>query len=409
MNGVGTLGSRGTEATHSMGLRTARRWWPRSVEEWRHTRPMPNTPDDAPDHEPSIVISGNDALVSAVPFLVGFEPLKSIVVVWITPHNDRVQLTMRVDVPPHPATSAVVKALTDVLSDPVRSISGDAVPFIVVYPESADGDSGVPRFIAPGDLPHANVVASLVQTLGELMRSPVEALCVVGDRGWSYLCANTECCDWCGHQIDESVRLDVQTRFVVSGRAVLPSREVVAAEIAPAAQSEIRRVRTMIAALGAPVGKPRRRPAPLSFALRARCWTSMVSVATSPRTVTLDDRVATLVGLSDVRMRDAFVALAIQHDVGEMLDEMRTIVTVAPRHFVASSATTLALLSYLNGDGARAWIALDRAFADDPTYSLANLVAQAVGKGLPPHPLRELFASFDPDDLRSGRVVIGAA
>ena len=132
-------------------------------------------------------------------------------------------------------------------------------------------------------------------------------------------------------------------------------------------------------------------------------------VATRPEAVELDDHVAMLAGLRDVRMRDAFIALVLQHDLATVLPLLRSTVAMAPRYFVAPIAATVALLSYLDGDGARAWIALDRSRVDDPGYSLAFLVSTALGAGLSPAPLRELFASFNPDDLRAGRVVLGAA
>ncbi len=63
----------------------------------------------------------------------------------------------------------------------------------------------------------------------------------------------------------------------------------------------------------------------------------------------------------------------------------------APQGWIAPPATLLAMTAYRLGDGARANAALDRAFADDTEYSLAQLVAQALILAMPPAELEAIW------------------
>jgi hypothetical protein len=56
--------------------------------------------------------------------------------------------------------------------------------------------------------------------------------------------------------------------------------------------------------------------------------------------------------------------------------------------YVAAPASLLAFTAWQSGNGALANIALDRALADTPGYSMAELIRQAVSAGLPPSAAR---------------------
>src|SRR6202043_2086889 len=71
-----------------------------------------------------------------------------------------------------------------------------------------------------------------------------------------------------------------------------------------------------------------------------------------------------------------------------------------PGH-VAAPAALLAFVAWQSGDGALANVALDRALADDPRYSMALLLRQVITAGAPPSLARlpmtpeEVAASYD--------------
>src|SRR5437660_10730018 len=75
-----------------------------------------------------------------------------------------------------------------------------------------------------------------------------------------------------------------------------------------------------------------------------------------------------------------------------------------PGH-VAAPASLLAFVAWQAGNGALANVALDRALADDPRYSMADLLRQVISAGAPPSMARlpmtpeEVAASFGDLDL----------
>ena len=72
--------------------------------------------------------------------------------------------------------------------------------------------------------------------------------------------------------------------------------------------------------------------------------------------------------------------------------------------YVAAPAALLAFVAWQSGDGALANVALDRALADDPWYSMALLLRQVITAGAPPSLARlpmtpeEVAASYDDAD-----------
>jgi hypothetical protein len=69
--------------------------------------------------------------------------------------------------------------------------------------------------------------------------------------------------------------------------------------------------------------------------------------------------------------------------------------------YVAAPASLLAFVAWQGGNGALANVALDRALADDPGYSMARLLRQAIDAGAPPSLARlpmtpeEVAAAYD--------------
>jgi hypothetical protein len=72
--------------------------------------------------------------------------------------------------------------------------------------------------------------------------------------------------------------------------------------------------------------------------------------------------------------------------------------------YVPAPAALLAFVAWQSGDGALANVALDRALADDPRYSMALLLRQVITAGAPPSLARlpmtpeEVAASYDGAD-----------
>ena len=116
------------------------------------------------------------------------------------------------------------------------------------------------------------------------------------------------------------------------------------------------------------------------------------------------DGATALQGLTDIRVRDTFLWDMAQPgtDPRAVADRLADLVRCAPAGLVAPAATALAIAQWSGGDGARANVALDRATADDPEYSLAHLVGTALRSGLPPSTWAASLADLDRDTCRHG-------
>ena len=101
--------------------------------------------------------------------------------------------------------------------------------------------------------------------------------------------------------------------------------------------------------------------------------------------------------LTDVRVRDTVI-----HDLTRLDDDgldtaaagLTAMVGDIPGPSAGNFAATLAVARYLQGDGARANIAVERAVDADPGHSLATLVGRSMSAGLSPTQVREMFASL---------------
>lgn len=360
--------------------------------------------DHLPPEQPRsrLRLTGPDALVAAIPYMLGFTPQNSLVVSWIGADLE-VEMSMRVDIPPRAMSEPdgpVGEALVATVLGPIPRLSATSTPVVLLYPGAvAEG----------GALPAAGLARTVEEALNDRGRPPLDVMCVDGNRWWSYLCTTPTCCDLCGNEVSEAVALDVQARFVAEGKAPRATRDDLVTELAAAPTGVVRRMRVLIRDTGFPLDrKPRRGPVPLTPVMRERLWRPLSQLAAGDD-LDLHDQAACIAGLRDLWLRDAFMSLSLRHGGRAVTDQLAALVRLAPRHFVAQPAVALAALRYFEGDGARAWVALDRCYADDPQCSLAVLLAHAVGGGIPPRQLRELWAALDPDDLRYGRVRADAA
>ena len=109
--------------------------------------------------------------------------------------------------------------------------------------------------------------------------------------------------------------------------------------------------------------------------------------------------------LRDLRVRDdAWARMDPAHADGHLRLWTDVLRRAQPGH-VAAPAALLAFVAWQTGDGALANVALDRALADDPGYSMALLLRQVITAGAPPSLARlpmtpeEVAASYDGLDV----------
>lgn len=322
-----------------------------------------------------IALRSPDALLAALPYLLGFHPTESAVLVWL--RSGRIVLTQRIDLPPEPAAlPAWSKA---VWSHQAATVSDELILVVVSAraPEPAVVSS----------------VADIADDRGIVMR---DLLRLHDGRWWSLLCSDPECCPETGRPIDAAALAAVGAEFTFQGRVPLSDRGVLEGQFAPDAD-----LAAIVA--GHLVGA---RPGRGSIERwRDRRLRRIESLVASDGPLDPAALAEIITGVADVRVRDTLLWEAArwpEDGVAHALDRLATAVRGAPEGSVAPVATVTALVAWLDGDGARARTCLDRATADDPGYSLALLLSASLDAGMGPQVWREAMRALTRQDCRHG-------
>ena len=363
---------------------------------------IPQTPPDSRAAQPSIVVRVDSpaALLAVIPHLLGFMPEASVVVIGLTPPRDRVRVTLRYDLPDPPE------------ADLVADIAGHAVGVI----SSQQLTTAIAVGYGPEPLvtPVADAVRDAAQRAGIDLH---DVLRVEDGRYWSYRCGDEACCPAAGVPFDATAH-PAAAGMAAAGKQVLAGRAAVAARVAPiggiAAESmrqATRRAEQHVARLLAKV----RRSARIGAARHMIAAEGLAAVGAmivryrGGGRFTSDYEIARItVALRDLRVRDDAWARMDPAHAEAHLRLWTDVVRHAQPGYVAAPAALLAFVAWQSGDGALANVALDRAVADEPRYSMALLLRQVISAGAPPSLARlpmtpeEVAASYDDaeaDDL----------
>jgi hypothetical protein len=363
----------------------------------RQSRPSqaPRTAAGAPDTRlprRSVRVGSPTSLLAVIPGLLGFDPGHSIVVIGTEPGNGQVRVTLRYDVP-DPGHPTVAAALA---KHAVSLLAAQGVAAAVAVGYGSDAE------VAP-------VIAVLRERATEAGISMTELLRAENQRYWSYVCVDPECCPPEGTPFDVTRHPAAHALRAAGGR-VLAGRDELAATVA---------------AKGGRPGAMMRRATRESLAQVARCLARLerggMGVSASRLTaaigqvavrdairryregeqVPIEHAAWLTVALGQVRVRDdAWARMEPEHRDAH-LRLWTDLTRLARPGYVAAPASLLAFVAWQSGDGALGNVALDRALADNPRYSMALLLREALDAGAPPSMARlpmtpeEVAAAYD--------------
>jgi hypothetical protein len=340
------------------------------------TRPRPGTARSHTDSSDALILRSPDAVVAAIPYLLGFVPTDSAVVVWIG--HRRVILTQRLDLP---STDRETPGWLSAMWDHGGARMADEVIVVLV----------TDREDAPG------LVGAIGDRAAHAGISVRDALRTSGTRWWSLLCHDSECCSPGGRLVDPRVAAAVAAEFTVLGVAPMPTRDDLVESLEPdpdaaaAVRRELEGLSTPQDGRSAKREQWRDRTVGLTMRVLAA---EAVSVGEVARIVS---------GMDDIRVRDTVLwecARLDPEDLRGVLEQLAHVVRTAPCGAVAPVAASYAVIAWLAGDGARSLIAADRALADDPEYSLAALVVASLRAGLPPDQWRSAMRAMPREECR---------
>ena len=360
----------------------------------------PQAPHDRGPQPTLVVRAGSPAaLLRLVPHLLGFMPEASLIVIGVAPPRDRIQVTLRYDLPDPPAADLATEIAAHALG--VLSAQRLTAAVAVGY--------GPEPLVTP-------VARELREAAWQAGIDVREFLRVADGRYWSYVCGNKKCCPAEGVPFDATAADPAEAEALAAvGDRVLATRAALAARVAPlgglareSMRQATRRAEQHIAQL---LGKVRRsgRLGAARHMIASEGLAAVGAMITRYREggrFTSDDEVARLtVALRDLRVRDdAWARMDPGHsDAHQRL--WTDVVQRAQPGYVAAPAALLAFVAWQSGDGALANVALDRALADDPRYSMALLLRQVITAGAPPALARlpmtpeEVAASYDGQDV----------
>jgi Domain of unknown function (DUF4192) len=335
---------------------------------------MPDITAEIPS-QPIRIASPAD-LLAVVPFLLGYVPENSLVVIGIASPRDRVGVTLRYDLPDLPSVPLAAEIAGHAFGVLAASKMGAAVA--VGY--------GPSRLVTP----LADALRAAASPAGICLR---EVLRVQDGRYWSCTCTNPRCCPAEGTPFDTSAH-PAASGLATLGGQVLQSRSDLAATVAMAAGEageSMRRATREAEARAARLAETTARAAGATGARREITRAGLKAVAEAidayrGATQAEDDaQFAWLsVMLRNLQVRDdAWSRMDPEHQQAH-LRLWSDLTRRARPGYVAPAASLLAFVAWQSGNGALANVALDRALADQPDYSMAKLLRQVINAGAPP-------------------------
>ena len=366
-------------------------------------------------------------MVAAVPYLLGFHPADSVVVVAV--RGRRVVFAARGDLPA-PGT------------DP-----GPAARHLAQVVARQDADAATVVGYGP-----AARVTGIVDAIGDALTATglvvLDALRVTDGRWWSYLCAEPSCCPPEGTPYDPAAS-EVSAAAVFAGQVALPDRAALAAQVSPldgpvrlAMRRATARARLRLAALtgspsassagsqvgGAPAdgsgpggqspvpadgpGSDGELPVPADGPASGAAPRAVRTAGTAAVRAAFrrqrrgerldDDEVAWLsVLLVHVAVRDHAWSRTDGRD--EDISLWTDVLRRAEPDLIAAPGCLLAFAAWRSGHGALAAVALERVLSARPGYSLAVLLDEALRRGVAPSALDGRGGSKDGAVLRRRR------
>ena len=316
-------------------------------------------------------------LLSALPHLIGFHPDNSIVIVAMD--DDEILTIARVNW----ASDQV--HLPESLLAGLRQVEKPAM-VLVAY---GDKEISLEQLI------------DLVPQAKEF--DVLDALWVRSRRWTSLMCDDVSCCPLEGNVLSDVTATDLE--FMVAGSAPFASREDLATRLESieldASQLKERdsAVEVMRDDFAAEIAKHTSK-----VSARGMYLDRLMQVWISETDHDWQSHALLVLVVSDIQMRDGFLRRML--DQPQLRLAIRTTlmhaVSQAQQGSVAPLATALAGCAWLDGNGALATVALERALAADSGYSLARLLERAISHNVPPSVWTESLEAVSYDECLAG-------
>ncbi len=307
----------------------------------------------------SYVARSPEDLIALVPFVLGFHPAESVVLLTFGAPDG--SFHARVDLPDGPTDR---RQVCEVLCNAVRR---NRAPTTAVIVFSSDPQRSVA------------ICADLVPALLATGASVVDAIRADGSHWWPVLDA-----DPAAHPYDSRTHPFTAER-VFEGHAALASRADLVDSLVGVDPDETARV-SRAADRAVDRLLPDVRARPRSAGQRQARWLHqrLTAAAADGELLPTADagRVLALIGVHD--LRDVAWSGVTRDVAGAHVGIWRDLVRRAPAELLPGAAAVLGFLAWLSGEGALSWCAVERCLEGDPHDRLAHHVAALLQNAVPP-------------------------
>lgn len=328
-----------------------------------------------------IQIDGPANLLATVPYLLGFNPEKSLVIVAVKGQYDQVVVSMTLDLP-----------------DKIEDLDAKFMNNLKETLKRSGADGLVAIFYVETN-PHR------LQSISDLLMTEISTEFHVRDILWacegnwaSYLCSDESCCPKEGRKLEIDKPSVAQTELVLAGRSVASKRSDL---------NNFLEITTVNQDLIPILSQIARQKAKAEHSQTLEKWeSSQFKFLTSKKAIQdLDLKLSArlLFGLTDIPIRDALLAhhidlAQIKEDPNQYLFQIAQnwaeVAKVSPQTFRPPICTCVAVFMWQAGEGILARSAIEFALAQDPQFHLAKLINNALDSGMPPWEFRDAFTKI---------------
>lgn len=321
--------------------------------------------------QPTLHINGPIDLVQAVPYLLGFHPRDSLVLIGLD--EQALVVTARLDL--------ADVAEPELLAHLVTAIAQGGASSLVaaVYDSEPAGPS-------PAGLPWGGIVGELATECDRAGCRLGDVLRVAGGRWWSYGCDDERCCPPEGTPLPEAPsQFAVEATY--AGMVALPDRAALVAILTPLPAAERARLVPLLeheehaAMVAIATGRQSARDRTVRRELGAQARAADRSGSAPPLTAGEVARLGAALGV--IGIRDALL-MEIERQRLDGRELWRELARRLPGPYDAAPLFLYGWASWRAGNGALAGVAADRALTSHPGYGIARILQSMLARGVDP-------------------------
>jgi hypothetical protein len=327
-------------------------------------------------NKPTIAPKGPGSLLAAVPHLLGFMPINSLVLVALDLEENQVVLAMRLDLTGFDDEQIIEQAMGGLLGAQ-SNVRIDSV-LSVLYSEE--------NFIN-----YRSLAARLINAQAQVCE-PQDPMWVSDGRYGSILCENQECCPPEGYELPVDTSIE-KLKLISAGKSVLQSRKVIEDYFAPTQENPklTRALKKLRAA------QHRSRKANWNESLYNRVIVNLLDDGSELNELAQSEiiLVTEIIDLRDKLISEVLGEIQIAQEPLTVLHLIKTrllpLIQSATDDQAKGALAVLAIWMWQLGEAVWAESALNRSLELDGSYRLSLLTMSALKSGLAPWKFADCF------------------